>query len=702
MNKIIGNKRFYLVIAILFAVTLMFSLGPVCAQDTGTLVIDSFEYWDNPQNMGWQIIHPGLETGYPVWGMGLGIGQLQTLIDFQEGSRVLEAYMPATLMVPNIQRMMIRKAIQAPADYSVLSLKLRSPVAIETFDTVEVVAVLQDGTSVQITPKGMNYMVTDPEGQATLDGDVVKVTAGRDLADGSWHLFNIDLAKALSADKVGKDFATAGPVVGIIIIGNQYRADDIELKKADAVVGAGILYMFHVNHIYTQLYGKTIRYMYASDDGADSILPTVDAAGNVNPGNTMVLATLNKTSLADENAKLFIENTEVAIGPALSTDDYIAAIEALGDTFAEDRLTDPSATETVNIGDGGAAISVARKDLYPIDVPLLLTMPSMIAFRGSVGGAHEQGTPLSPDICGNLPLAMQPPDYHPLYKKVSPMTGEGYLGPDEVLAVYMSLLQAGAQYWPTVGMVAIPGEQVIENMVITVVATNGMVEDLESFMLTTLNYPVTNYPPVIEDVDDVLFSLGAGTQRAILNATDADSLTRDVASMGQTRPDMAQLTWTATLEGLPAYMYGPWTQSLINPKTGVVSIDAQFEGGYQMVVTVRDPKGAQAVAAFTVYCIQGNTWLNHPPIMLRDWEHPVIGQAGKELSLALDGIVDPDGEPLSFSCNIGVIGNVNGKQVWQLKTHYPGTYLVEIVAFDIRGGYLVIPQEVVIIPWWPM
>ena len=265
------------------------------------------------------------------------------------------------------------------------------------------------------------------------------------------------------------------------------------------------------------------------------------------------------------------------------------------------------------------------------------------------------------------------------------------------------LYYAGYNTWPNVGILNIPPQQTVENMVITVVAgltldgINVVAEDIESFTLETVNYPVTNYPPVIEDVDDQIFEVGVqGTYQ--LNATDADSFS--ISPAGVFANDIANLVWEAYLSGYPSYQYGPYTEPLINQKTGLIQFTPVSEGVYEMVVTVRDPKGAEAYAAFNIYCVNPNTWLNHPPVMLGDWDHPMIGQAGVPLTLDFSGIVDPDGEPLYYSCNIGAIGYVDGVAVWTFNTNYPGTYLVEIVAYDTSGGYLVIPQEVIITPWW--
>jgi hypothetical protein len=281
-------------------------------------------------------------------------------------------------------------------------------------------------------------------------------------------------------------------------------------------------------------------------------------------------------------------------------------------------------------------------------------------------------------------------------------TGYGYLGSAEVQMVAMTLMNSGYDEWPAIAKIVLPPEQIIENLVLTVTASNGMAQDVEALTIMTTNYPVTFYPPVIEDVDDQIFLLDQGVQTYQLNATDADSFTINAA--GQLGDDMDQLIWAATLNGLPSYMWGPWTENLINQKTGLVSFEPQYEGSYEMVVSVRDGDGGEAVAAFMIHCVMPGTFLNHPPIVVGDWDHPMLGYAGAPLTLDFtDCVIDPDGGDLYYSCNIGTIGvRPGGSVVWEFQTMYPGTYLVEIVAYDTQGGYAVVPQEVIISPAWSM
>lgn len=737
--------------------------APVGSAAAPGVLLDNFEYWETPQNHGWTINHPGMPNGYPLWGIGVGIGAIETVIDFQEGSRVLEAYMPATLFVPNIQRFSIvyQPTVAVPVDtYSVFSVKMRSPVAVENFDTYEIVVLTTDGVEYHLIPRAAANAAILPVANPTLTAEAmapemggaaaIGITVGKENADGSWHQIAVDLAAAY-AQVTGAAIPANTALYAVYVLGNQYRMDDVQMMNAALAARVGVPpYLFHINHIYQQIfdntYGGTTRYIFVSDTVGDSIYPIRDysmhpSRGHVVEhgfGNTYVQAMVEGGDLAAINAALWIEHkiglgafsvaadaAQVAlIDPALTVAQYQAAVAAAeaalgGPTLAEVKISAPAYPITLAIGVGGANVTLPAVDVYTLDGPQLLnaemavgpTTPdggvNQILFSANIGGYHDLGT-CADGFIQPVPLS-EPLRYIPLYCHSSaiPCCGSqynGFLGAQEVAMVAQSLALAGYTTWPAVAKIVIPPEQIIENLILTVVASNGMGEDVEALSIITTNYPVTNYPPVIEDVDDQIFYVGCtGNSAYQLNATDADSFTINAA--GQLADDMDQLIWAATINGLPSYMYGPWTESIIDQKTGLVSFCPEFEGAYEVVASVRDQDGAEAAAAFIVHCINSQTWLNHAPIMLGDWDHPMLGYAGSPLTLDLSGIVDPDGGDLFYSCNIGCIGvrpGHEGHAVWEFQTMYPGTYMVEIVAYDTQGGYIVIPQEVIISPWWSM
>ena len=333
---------------------------------------------------------------------------------------------------------------------------------------------------------------------------------------------------------------------------------------------------------------------------------------------------------------------------------------------------------------------------------------NMLKFDAWIGGPHEQGT--CTGMVSNVSL-LDPiqPRYYPLYLQQSLINdcAKCYLSDFEIESTRMALLQAHYTHWPTVAKLQIPPEQIVENLVVSVTASNGFSEDLDTLMVRTINYAMTNYPPIIQDPDvSAVYNVGE-TAEYFICATDPDSHT--ISSLNEVDPvtglpmfgdDMAQLIYSATLNGLPSYAYGPWTDSIIDQKDGTISFDTEFEGTYECTIAVRDPKGAEAVVSFPIYVFQQGTWLNHPPILVDGWDYPMSAKAGENITWRFGDVVDPDGESVSYSCNIGAVGLVGGEQMWQFQTMYPGNYLLEIVAYDTRGGYIVMTQDVVITPWW--
>jgi hypothetical protein len=228
--------------------------------------------------------------------------------------------------------------------------------------------------------------------------------------------------------------------------------------------------------------------------------------------------------------------------------------------------------------------------------------------------------------------------------------------------------------------------QVFEDMIVTARVSDGVVTDKETFPVSVVNYPVTNNPPIINDVDDQVFYVGMPNAYRIV-AIDPDII------------DMGGLTYHATLNGLPSYQYGPWMNQIIGPTSGVISFVPQFEGALDCIVTVQDPRGMFAVCEITIFCVNMGTWFNHPPIILGDLDSPQTIRAGEKFVADEMAFEDPDGDKMYWSCNVGSVGD-NG--VYTFQTMFPGYYLVQITAYDIRGGAATTEFVIHVRPWWSM
>jgi len=108
-----------------------------------------------------------------------------------------------------------------------------------------------------------------------------------------------------------------------------------------------------------------------------------------------------------------------------------------------------------------------------------------------------------------------------------------------------------------------------------------------------------------------------------------------------------------------------------------------------------------------IFCVSRDERPNHPPIILYSptppFTQPVTMAAGQEYILHTPSfaVEDPDGDEIYASCNIGTCGrDPAGNFMWIFQSNFPGTYTVEILFFDIRGGEGIMKFTVEVKPWW--
>lgn len=80
---------------------------------------------------------------------------------------------------------------------------------------------------------------------------------------------------------------------------------------------------------------------------------------------------------------------------------------------------------------------------------------------------------------------------------------------------------------------------------------------------------------------------------------------------------------------------------------------------------------------------------NHTPIILGGPTQPIVIKAGEEFILHTPNfaVEDPDGDQIYASCNIGVCGRApDGSFIWKFQSNIQGSYPVEIVFSDQKGG----------------
>jgi hypothetical protein len=718
----------------------------------GEILIDNFEYWDSPYNHGWVQNEPA----YPVYGFGMGYATIfNTVLDLQEGSRVLDVYRPSSVFLLGTQyeqhvichqlpvicggglpvclspgeKNYDSKVTQTP----ILSFKFRAPLGIELFDIfrVQVIGVDTDtGDTVTLTViptqapnmtcQGANCCGNLPY---TKNGNDYTVQIGRQFLDGSWHTIWLDLC-CLTEGKM--DIAAM-----ICASGQMFRLDDIIFRPADMDDAMCEPYLFKIGPRYAQIF-EPYRYLFVAEycaaDGAVNVMDLllIDANDRLPEDEGYNPAALNNIFETDPNE---IEAYWLAQGADPNSFDpnhpsYLTPDSGISAAMGRDFVIYPwvpiFSRDDFRFNASGVGDPNKFQNPAFVDMTGSSGINQTLQWNATVNGLGANGIQFQ----GLSPLAISPldgmPTYIPNYCRcgcVASIYGTQHWGPALVTALEGALYNAGFTFWPNIASIDFT-PQVFEDIILTIEVTNGRTSDYETFPISVVNYPVENYPPYIEDVDDQLFMVGEVGEYP-LSVIDADNFIFSTApfvtgnpaatshnpaiGVGDIRTDMDNITWDMTLNGLTSYQYGPWMQSMIDPKNGVISFTPQFEGAYDAIVVATDNRGASSIAEFTIFSVVQGTWLNHPPIVLGDWDHPQTVVAGEEFILTTPEfcVVDPDGDEIYYSCNIGSCGQrTNGDFMWTFTTNFPGFYTAEIIAYDIRGGYAIITVDVEVKPWW--
>jgi len=286
---------------------------PTINPTTGDILVDNFEYWDSPYNHGWRQIEPS----YPVYGFGLGYATIfNTVLDLQEGSRVLDVYRPSSIFLlgtPYEKHGILYNLFtpHAPGETSVtdyidlsknpvVSFKIRAPLGIEPWDIFEfdVIGLTDAGHNITVrinpiqpsigaylgdlsTADGMFALVSHVTN--FIDGSSIEVTVniGRGFLDGSWHVIWIDLTDAVktSVDDFGDIsindrldwYMTQADVV--LVSGQMFRLDDISFRSSETHELLDHLDypdLFEMGPLYAQIF-EPYRFLFIADYAGASI-----------------------------------------------------------------------------------------------------------------------------------------------------------------------------------------------------------------------------------------------------------------------------------------------------------------------------------------------------------------------------------------------------------------------------------------------
>jgi len=721
------------------------------------ILIDNFEYWDSPHNHGWLQYEPS----YPIYGYGIGYAIIfTTVLDLQEGSRVLDVYRPSSIFLlgtpyekhyitrsfDDIGGIILDPNIADPPQTlpctQTLSFKFRAPIGIEPWDIFEFNIIgttpgpdltpdsgddgsflikikptqppygsnIKDGGNT--TGKFGGYLATLVQAGSNTSPMIIQVEIGRNFLDGSWHVIWLDLKEVNQIAHNGfvpKDWELV-KVTQILVGGRMFRLDDI-IFRASLIDMMEAPDLFEPGPLYAQIF-EPYRYLFYADYGRTCL--TLSDSGN------------HAYSITD----LMLDHNNFVIDPNKIKAIWVA-------DGADPKYWD---TNDPNYGHPDPNISLLMGRSFVVEAAEM-RVQGPLGWNATIGsyGAHGIQTQsiTTPGESIVQPLPINPydgmPTYFPTYFSaicVIEKYGRPHYTPSECFMLESALWNAGIKFWPNIAYMDY-APQVFEDLIVTLEVTDGFNSDIQTFPISVVNYPVENYPPVIQqDIDDQVFYVGA--TEPIFNKYPITFFDPDcsIFSMAQfegrepatshvpgwpyneispyappqkIRTDQDRLIYRMILNNLPSYQYGPWIDTIIDPHSGLIRFTPKFEGAYPTKVICTDDRGASAFGEITIFCINKGTWLNHPPILTDIPTVPQVTRAGKEFILHAPNffVVDPDGDELYASCNIGSCGrSQDGAFIWTFQSNFPGLYNVEIIFYDIRGGYAIMSFQVEVKPWW--
>jgi len=395
-------------------------------------------------------------------------------------------------------------------------------------------------------------------------------------------------------------------------------------------------------------------------------------------------------------------------------------------------ITDPNETRSYWISRGAdpdkfdaepdPVISAMMGREFTVDTDLPIFVDTNMFLGGSTAERLiQQGTldwdmrVISNGATGNSairikPLPVDPYDGMPTYLtsndssfEAIAMYGKSYYNPTLVFLLESALWNAGLTIWPNIAALDFTPDT-FDSLVVRIEAGNGVDSDVVTFPIDVVHYPVNNYDPVLcQQVEDQTFYVGEVGQYPV-NFIDPDCFvfsmsppppaifTKGFRCTGTFREDMDGMTWGLTINNLPSYQYGPWIEQIVHPEIGLIAWVPVFEGTFDVNLMCMDENGGMCVAEFVIAAKIRGGRPNHHPVVLNAPTGTVTIKAGEEYILTAPDLIveDPDGDQVYAHCNIGEISRgPDDSFIWKFQGNNSGSYMVELIFYDIRGGYAI-------------
>jgi len=345
------------------------------------------------------------------------------------------------------------------------------------------------------------------------------------------------------------------------------------------------------------------------------------------------------------------------------------------------------------------------------------TLGWKVLVQGAVEDQPLKIAPLPTDPYDGMPTYL-PANYNAI--EAAMLYQKPCFPPGAVCALEAALWNSGISLWPDVAALDYTPHS-FEDLTVSVEVTNGVDSEVCTFPMTVLDYSVENYAPVHQsDKIELTFYVGEESEY-VFQFIDPDCFIFSQAYnlYGQTpatthvpantpgmtpRDDMSCLVWDLRINGLPSIYFQPWLDSYIDTyqSTGVFSWTPQFIRSYDAVVNCSDNRGGTTNIEVEILC-KSRGGPNYPPVILSSPTGLVTMIADEEFVLSAPDLLveDPEGDEIYASCNVGTCEkDAEGNFMWTFQSDFPGSYMIEIVFYDIKGGYAAMEFFVDVKPWW--
>ncbi|MGA1796933.1 MAG: hypothetical protein ACMUIL_13845 [bacterium] len=290
------------------------------------------------------------------------------------------------------------------------------------------------------------------------------------------------------------------------------------------------------------------------------------------------------------------------------------------------------------------------------------------------------------------------PTYLPAYNDAMGLLkaiGKPFFTPDLVFRLESALWNAGVTVWPNIVAMDYTPEY-FEDLFFVMGVTDGIHWDTIKFSVSVVNYPMENYPPVVQlPEEDQVFGIGR-VNECIVDFIDPDCFIFSLSSESSEpseprkahapgfpismsyRTDMEELTWNITFNSLPEDKYGPWVEQIIQPDSGLITWAPDFECALDTIITCTDARDAIGFGQFTIFCRHlpvvhySDGMVPYYPFTILYSLQPSGIQTRNSYLLAppLFSLYGPQG---GFSSGTPARANRFGTGlIWPLTTHYPG------------------------------